>query len=166
MAIFVELKHFLRYLGFLKFNIPQAHSIAITLQFGVIFAIICGTSASAAYLILEKDGTMGEQVQCIAAILAYIYCAIVFVAFSLRAQQFLGMIDIIEQRILTREREFNRTMYKKRCNEVENLTIKVKIFLLGIIIALLIVPTTIVSYFNYFVNDMGEESFIRAFPMK
>lgn len=76
------------------------------------------------------------------------------------------MIDIIQAQIEERERKYGRTVYKKRSEEVEQLTIKVRYFINVALIALLIIPTSIVSYVNYYVKDKGPESFVLFAPMK
>lgn len=165
MAIFVELKLFLRYLGLLEFDGRNAALIAIILQTCVLSAILCGTAASLGYIIMEEC-TLGELIQCIGSSLALFYCGIVCVTFLFQKKRFLHMIDIIQAQIEERERKYGRTVYKQRSEEVEQLTIKVRYFINVALIALLIIPTSIVSYFNFYVKDKGPASFVLFAPMK
>lgn len=166
MAIFMELKRFLRYLGFIDFDGPYAHLYAIFSKIFIIFTILGGIGMQAGYFILEENLTISKQIQCVVGIIGDLYCVVIFFTFSTQTKLFLDIIDVIEKRIEERERKFNRPIYKMRCDQVEFLTVMVRMLLIGLIIAMLVVPTTIYSYFNYYVNDMGEDSFFQAFPSK
>lgn len=166
MELFIELKRFLRYLGFIEFDGPYARLYAILSKICIIIIIIGGIGMQAGYFILEKNLTISKQIQCIVGIIGDLYCVVVFFTFTTQTKLFLDIMEVIEKRIDERERKFNRPIYKLRCDQVEYLTVILRMFLIGIIIVMLVVPTSIYSYFNYYVNGMGEESFIQPFPSK
>lgn len=166
MAIFIEIKRFLRYIGLLELNLPYAHIIAIILQFATLITMILGTLPTFAYFLYEKDAVIGEKVQCVATTLAYFYVIVAFLIFCYRKDTFIGMIKTIEWKIHERERKYGRTVYREMSAEIGQLSAKVEFFMGGIVIPLLIIPTLLVSYFDYFVREKGEASFRIFTPMK
>lgn len=166
MAIFVKLKQFLRLIGFLEFNIRCSQILGTSLRIITLSVLLCGFSATLAYPILEEGASLQEQIQSIAAALAYLYSTGILLIFECQKQQFHNIIENIEKKIKEREREFNHTVYKKSNSDFETLTIRMIIFINVFLVLLLMLPTTIISYYNYYMNNMGEASFIAAVPIK
>lgn len=165
MQIFTELKRFLRYVGLLEFNTPNAHKIAIILQTIALLVQIIVLLPTMAFLLFDKDAVLGDRIQCLATFLSYAYCVLVFSIFLFRKQEFLGMITVLERTIDERNRKYVRTVYTEMNDEVEQLSVKVKIFVGGLVTPMLMTPPMVVSFFNYYVRDMGAESFRLFSPM-
>lgn len=166
MEIFTELKRILCYIGLLEFNVPNAHLIAIILQASTFITMTIGTLPTFAYLLYEDDAVIAEQIQCVATTLAYLYVFVALSIFSSEKDKFFGLIQTIDEKIHERERKYGRTIYSEMSAEIGRLSAKVMIFMGGIVIPLLIIPTMLVSYFDYYVMDKGEASFRIFTPLK
>lgn len=167
MAIFKTLKQYVRFLGILKFDKPHAQAIRIVLNI-IVFVGVCGAFlTTTAHLFLEKNSSLEKQVQSGAAAVSYLYCIVLAITIWNEKQQLFDMIDDIESQIEDRERKYGRTIYKEAIASVETLTIGLIIFLHVILTTVMgILPAMAVSYYNYYVRDMGEASFIESVPSK
>lgn len=166
MAIFIELKHFLRYIGLLDFNSPHSQKITIILQAIVLLLLIFGMLPTLVFLQTGSEATIAERIQCLATFLSYGYCWLIFTIILYRKQEFIGMINNLELTIEMRERKFSRTVYEKINAEVEKLSRRVKYFVGGLVVPLLLIPPLTISFYNYFVLGMGEDSFRLFSPMR
>lgn len=159
MDIFRTLKRYLRLIGFLEYDRSYAYLIAIGLRSVVITGIVFKFSSTAAYLFFEKDAPLHKQVLCIASMLTMTYVAITTFTFLTKKQNFFGVIKDLETQIAERERKYGRAVYKEANAAFEAFTTKMIFALNGILgFVVAIIPVTLVSYFNYYVSHLGEDS--------
>lgn len=167
MAIFKTLKIFLRLIGFLEYDRPYAYLIAIGLRSAVITGIVLKFSSTTAYLFFEKSAPLHKKILCLASMLSMTYVALTTFTFLTKKDRFFGVIKDLEAQIAVRERKYGRTVYKEANVAFEVYTAKMIISLNGILaFGVAILPVTLVSYYNYYVNDLGEDSFIVSVPAK
>lgn len=167
MAIFVILKQYLRFFGIVEFDGPYARIIRIFLNIVIPIGFLGGTVAAATYFMFEKDYNLQKRLQNCCPLQSFCYVTSVAVVLIIQKKQFTQMIEDVEGIIKVRERKYNCAAYEDTSGWVEALTIKIFVFVNGIITFLLtIVPATVGSYYNYCVNDMGEASFIEILPAK
>lgn len=167
MIVFINLKRYISFLAVLGFDRPHGRTIRIVLSIIVFIAICSPFSITAGHLFLEKDASFEKQVQCGAAVLSLLYVVIVATIFSYWKQQFFGMVGDIEEQIEVRYCKYGRTIYKETSDAFETFTIRMILFLNVFLTILMgVIPATVASYYNYYVNDMGEASFIESVPSK
>lgn len=166
MEIFIELKRFLRYIGLLDFKSPNSHKISFFLQVIVILVLSVGLLPTLAFVQFNKDAILGERIQCLATFISYSYCLLTFAIILCRKDEFIGLITVLERTMNDRERHYARTVYKEMNAEVEQLSRRVKLFVCGVVTPLLMTPPMVISFFNYYVLDMGDESFRLFSPMR
>lgn len=167
MTIFENLKSYVRFLGYLRFDKPFADIISIVLSITVVCGVLGVFSTSLAYLVLEENITIHDQVQCISSIFAIALVIWVIVIFAFNKQQFFRVIEDVEKQIRICERKYGSAIYKKANVEFESFTTKMIIFVNGILaIGTATIPVIFTSYYNYYVLNMGEASFVTSDPSK
>lgn len=165
MAIFVNLKQYSRFLGAIDFNRPNASSIRIVLNAIVIVVITVSILITSGFLIFERGATLSKYIQCGATLVSLFYVSSVLIIFAFQKELLLGLIDDIEDMIADRERKFSRPKYNEITEKIEDFTIKAIIFMNVLIgFGMTILPTTIVSYYSYYVSGNGEASFMESYP--
>lgn len=116
---------------------------------------------------VEKNLNLQKQIQCATSVVSFCYVQAVIVAFVSSKEKFVYMIELMENQIAMRESNYDRPIYKKTSADFDSFTTKSILFLhLILSFALYFIPISIVSYYNYFVSDLGEASFIAAVPSK
>lgn len=159
MAIFVNLQHYARFLGFLLFNRPHARAISIFLRVLVVFGVGGIIVTTTAFLIWEEND-IHDKSQCISSIFAISFVIWVVVYFSYYKQHILEAVASIDRKIKVAERRADATIYQKTNAEFEDFTAKMIIFVNGVlVIGTATIPVIITAYYNYYVKDMGEASF-------
>lgn len=98
MEIFVELRKFLRYIGFLEFETRHGRILSLILRIPGFSLLIFAVITTVWYLIFDAK-TFAEQTQSIETCEAYSYILTIYSIFILRRKDFLHMIKIIETRI-------------------------------------------------------------------
>lgn len=165
MAIFKNLKIYVQFLGYLQFDKPYADITSIFLSVTVVCGVLGVFSTSLAYLILEEKITIHEKVQCVSSIFAIALVIWVIVIFTINKQQFLRVIDHIEKQIKICERKYGSVIYKEANVEFERFTVKMVVFVNGFLaIGTATIPVIFTSYYNYYVLNMSEASFVTSDP--
>lgn len=159
MAIFVNLKQYARFLGYLQFDKPYAKAISIVLSIFVTIGCIGICCTTLTYLLMEEND-LHDQIQCVSSMFAVSLVIWIAGYFSYYKQHFLDEIDNMEMQIIAAERKHNTTCYQQTMAEFEDFTFKIILFVnMGLVIGAATIPPILTSYYNYYVKDMGAASF-------
>lgn len=94
----MELRKFLRYIGFLEFETRYCRILSLILRIPGFSLLILAVITTVWYLLFEAS-TFAEQTQSIETCEAYSYILTMYSIFILRRQDFAQMIKTIEKRI-------------------------------------------------------------------
>lgn len=130
----------------------------------MLIVMIYAIGITAGYIVIEKDAIICDQIMEFSSFVTQVYCVIICASFIMRKEEYLGMIDIISGEMDKREKEYHRPIYKEIRKEVESITTTVLIYMHGVVVGLLLIPTMILSYTNYYLLHKGASSFVGTVP--
>lgn len=111
----MELRKFLRYIGFLEFESRYGRKISLILRIPGFSLLILAVITTVWFLIFEAS-TFAEQTQSIETCEAYSFVLTMYTIFILRRQDFFQMIKIIEKRIGERKYFANFRQFSEKKN--------------------------------------------------
>lgn len=167
MAIFARLKKHLGLLGLVAFDRPHGEAIRIFLNGFIVFTSSYSVVITVAFLIIERDAKFSTKVQCTGALISVIYCAVVAIIFTRQKKLFFDIVDELQEIINTRKRKYASvvtTLYNKTHANFEFFTVGMIVFMNAFIYTLSFSVIVFASYYNYYVKEMGEDSFIPSVP--
>lgn len=167
MAIFVTLKKYLRWLGFFEFENAYGRKIGIALSIFVPFVVVSSLIMTACYQFMEENTNIHKRIQSGSSVMAMSYVATAILLLLFKKQTFFGLIGVLEDQIQRRESRFSRPIYRETSAKFDSLTGNIIIFMNLIVgFVLHIIFVSLISYYNYYFNDMGEAAFIMIVPSK
>lgn len=160
MQVLVELQTIMKYVGYSDFEqLPAARSIGLILRIVGFFSFMYSVITSILYLAIG-NGSFDNQLLCVFAIDTSLHnmgMLLVMVITKADIEKTIGRIGAL----IHCRQELNKHfgVYKKTNDDIERLTDRANLIWDKIIIPLWIVPVFILSFFNYYVRNMGADAF-------